>query len=576
MVQRFGLWSLLSNDRIERVLKLGYTTIITSIRSCQAGALKQYLQEHVAPRFDPAKIIECQNSFPFDQIKGLHFCSLLIIHEADGSDPRLVFEATFDGLREEFVDDLLRVASQWIHKIYGRCEGYPKSGLAVPELIKSYLLANDAGVQTFFAGSPGRCVAQIKGEQRVHDEIVSFVSRRRSTKEAPTTFLGIQRELQHEVIRNRPANHWAEQPAAVPWEVSQRRGVLAAVVLAVSVVACWLGAGVLRWYGLRPTGVYDTIDILLRNAVEFGEKILSPEIIGPLIADLLNVLRVPILPPLMSLTVAWFCLRVVQLLLERDNPRDAFFLIRFVVHISVILRYAVLAFLAGFAVLLFDKRLVQTPGAPMWWHTLVYLCAVAVSLLLLKYFATTLKLVVQLQGLSPAAENVRRFLLDVVRFLMVILVIWVFVVLGLHIPAYITAVIGDFVFPGTKILLVVTIYVVVGILIFYCLAFLFFLLVRWLEFMDRIRFAPATDLPNRATASVFEREEGGGEQISEPSRQSHLREARLSQALALAKYPFCDLVACEVLVQPRHPRRHTHDSVGPVGLDRPRQTPPVL
>ena len=160
--------------------------------------------------------MRCSKAVPFDQLKGLHFCSMLIIRGADKSEPRcLVFEATFDGTREEFLDDLLRVAPEGIQAIYRHCDEYPTSGIEVPWLVKDYLLRHDAGANTFYSGSPGRSVAQILGEGQLRAAIANFIfDRRRSIP--PNSLRDLQTELQVEVVRNHPDKRWAEQPSAVP------------------------------------------------------------------------------------------------------------------------------------------------------------------------------------------------------------------------------------------------------------------------------------------------------------------------------------------------------------------------
>ena len=208
-----------------RAYRSSYTTIITSILPERAEQLECYLRKKVQPKFNPNSILEnkCQDSFPFHEVKGLHLCSMVILPGGESDPPSLVFEATFDGLREEFLDDLLCVAPEGINSIYENCAGYPESTTAIPELIKDYLLRHDVGAHTFYSGSPGRSVAQIKGEEHIHKEMVSFVCSRRTKANPPTTHQGLQRELHREVIRKRPKNQWAEQPAVVPWEVAQGR-----------------------------------------------------------------------------------------------------------------------------------------------------------------------------------------------------------------------------------------------------------------------------------------------------------------------------------------------------------------
>jgi hypothetical protein len=255
---------------------LGYTTFVTPIHHERVGTLERYLRKKVRPLSDPVAIIKCHNSFCFSQIKGLHFCSMVILHAVDQSEPScLVFEATFDGSREEFLHDLLRVAPEGIHAIYENCLGYPESGLAVPDLIRDYLANHDAGAQTFFSGSPGRSVAQIRGEKRIRDKIASFVCRRRFESNAPTTFLDLQRELQQKVIRNRPANRWAEQPAVVPWEVAQRTLVAGATWVALLAAACGLGAFVLFLWGLGPADVGLMALSLMARARDYGAALIG-------------------------------------------------------------------------------------------------------------------------------------------------------------------------------------------------------------------------------------------------------------------------------------------------------------
>ena len=206
------------------------------------------------------KLLGARTSFPFGEVKGLHLCSMVILDATEQSDPYLVFEATFDGSREEFLNDLLRVALEGLNAIYENCAGYPKSKTAIPELIKDYLVRHDVGAQTFYSGSPGRTVAQIKGERDLHEELVHHVCQRRSERDPPTTFLELQRELQREVIRKQPNNRWAEQPAVPPWEVTWRSLVAASVGLALLTAACGVGALALFFLGWSPTRVTGWLD----------------------------------------------------------------------------------------------------------------------------------------------------------------------------------------------------------------------------------------------------------------------------------------------------------------------------
>jgi hypothetical protein len=504
-------------------LTLGYTTIITPILPKCAEELEHYLRKNVEPRFDPViatrhhrggkgssdSIIRCQSSFRFDQIKGLHFCSMVILPGVNQSDSScLVFEATFDGPREEFLDDLLRVELKGIHAIYKNCAGYPESGLAVPDLIKEYLIRHDAGAQAFYSGSPGRSVAQINGEKQIRDQIASSLCKLHSKTDAPTTFLGVQRELQREVIRKRPENRWAEQPAVVPWEVAQRTVVAGATVLALLAAACGVGALALLLCGKGFADVRQWVVSLMICAQDYGGALMSSEFLRP-VAYVVGELQLPNPLPLMSLIVVWLFLRGVELIFENEDPRVARFYRRYIVYGSVILRCVLVVLLVGFAVLWLDPTLVKTSvrSAPTLRVSLLALSAAALTWLLLRYWATSLKLVIQFQELTPRRESRRRCLLETAQFAMVVVAVWALLIVGLHVPDSITQALGTLV----RFLLVLTIYTLIGVLTAYVLGLVLFLLVKGLELADRRRFAPATELITKGLnkASVYGREEGG-------------------------------------------------------------------
>jgi hypothetical protein len=316
---------------------LGYVTIVTPIKHRET--LEHYLRNNVRPLFNPVSIsiIECRNSFRFDQIKGLHFCSMVILDEVDKSSC-LIFEATFDGPRDEFLHDLLRIAGEGIHAIYEKCEGYPQSGLAVPDLIRDYLVRHDAGAQTFYSGSPGRSVAQIEGEKRIRDEIVDFVGLRRLQSNPPTTFLDLQRELQQSVIRGRPANRWAEQPAVVPWEVAQRTLVARAAVAALLAAAGALGVLIFLLCRLEPADVLKWVLSLMNWLEGIAASFIDRHGFLQAISRTIDELRLPVPLQFFALIGLWLILRlfelIVDLAIEKDNPRNEYFPVRYLVPLS--------------------------------------------------------------------------------------------------------------------------------------------------------------------------------------------------------------------------------------------------
>src|SRR5262249_49507084 len=147
--------------------------IITPIKVSDTERCRQYLRDNAEPAID----MQCRPRFRFDLIPNLHFASFVILDATADFGPSLVFEATFDGSKSDFLSELLRVAPDGMHEVYQHCVGYPALGLTTPELAKEYFVSHDVGANIYFSGSPGRTVAEIKDENRIHSRIVSFFSR---------------------------------------------------------------------------------------------------------------------------------------------------------------------------------------------------------------------------------------------------------------------------------------------------------------------------------------------------------------------------------------------------------------
>ena len=135
-----------------------HVTIITPIQASRTEQCRQYLRDNA----EPESGMRCRPDFRFDRIPSLHFASCTILERTHDFEPSLVFEATFDGSKADFISDLLRAAGEGIHGLYQHCVGYPASGLISPELAKEYLIDHDVGAHIYFSGNPGRTVAEIK------------------------------------------------------------------------------------------------------------------------------------------------------------------------------------------------------------------------------------------------------------------------------------------------------------------------------------------------------------------------------------------------------------------------------
>ena len=398
-------------------MSTGYATIITPIDGEGHGeALKLFLRTEVEPRFnrhEPREILKCRPRFPFDKIASLHFCSFAVLDGDAEFPPCLVFEATFDGSADGFLDALLQVAPGAIDEIYRHCEGYPASGHAIPELVKNYLARHDKGAHAFYLGSPGRTVAQIKGEAQTRDALASSVSQPWSRHKAmPATFAGILQEL-GDIIRNEPGHRWAQQMAAVPWEVAWRKAVPVAAVLPVLGAACLLGVLVIGFE--EPTKMISTLFSMMAALIDYLHLWTWQD------SDTFGSL---FFPGALALIGSWAGLRFADLVLRFlfKDPRRQSFLLRVSFHFLIILRYFFLVFFVWLSVyqslVLAEVLDVQKP-LPL--KAILILIGAGLVFLLFQHWATSLKLAVQFKELEPAQETLRRWAVDMLRVGMVVI-----------------------------------------------------------------------------------------------------------------------------------------------------------
>jgi hypothetical protein len=497
-------------------MSVGYATIITPIRPSDVTALREYLRSDVEPPYDPDTVLKC-NKFRFDRILSLHFCSFSILDEDAEFAASLIFEATFDGSREFFLDALLQLAPKQMDEIYQHCDGYPASGSGVPQLVKEYLAEHDVGAHAIFRGAPGRTVAQIKGEAHLREALAEYVSERwRSPRPMPSTLSGLQQELQQHAVHRRPANRWAEQMAAVPWEVATRELTIALSALIIPAAAFLLGVIVLGLCGLGPFHVAAAWPDFVRK---LGDWLFRWSILH-WVDGLGRALRITLSLPLLGLLVAWAVVRLLELSLQYDNPRQKLFGVSLfwpwaLVTVLVTLRYVCLVAFAGFALLLLDKDSSLDPAFAKWLASLprstmltaISLVSAGAVLLLLRHGMTTLKLKVQFEELTEAQENVRQLGIDILRVGVVLDVVFIFFIVEQYLLGWIE--LGPIVFWLVKTLVVIAAYVFVGLFIAYAAILAVLIAVRVQELRDRRRFASADKLTSMDNSSVFAREDGG-------------------------------------------------------------------
>jgi hypothetical protein len=477
-------------------------TIITPIKLSSTERCRQYLRDNAEPQVG----MQCKPKFGFDRIPNLHFASFVILDAAADFEPSLVFEATFDGSKGDFVSDLLQVAGNGMYELYQHCIGYPAAALTTPELAKEYLIDHDAGTDIYFSGSPGRTVGEIKGESRIHSRIVNYFSRLQGGDSFAPRLNGLFSGVRAFITR-RESRRWAEQQAPVPWEVRFRSAIAYAAGFAAAILACLTGfalAVVYDWPLAKWIAAFlKHVDSVTRLA--FGSAITLP----------------PELFLAIGLAFVWVGLRWLELLFSSrsKHPRDQFFKRRIPLHVLKILRYGVLVFLAGAIVLALIPGMGKFTGSLD--LLLLILHVIALGFLVyvlarLQYMAATLKISVELKKLYGQQENRRRLRLDLIRFAMGVAAACGVLLISHYVPPAISEETGRLLIHW---LMMITAYGLIGALAFYSLGLLLLIVVRVRELLDERKFADPAALEARAVvnAKKYAREEGGNNRF-----QNHL------------------------------------------------------
>jgi hypothetical protein len=491
-----------------------YITIITPIEGLDTDPCRQYLRA----KAEPQSGMRCRPDFQFDLIPTLHFASFVILETTDDFGPSLVFEATFDGSKEDFVSDLLRVAGKGIHELYQHCRCYPACGLTTPELAKEYLIDHDQGAHIYFSGNPGHTVAEIRGENGIHSKVVNYFSGQQPRGAFAPRLDGLFVQLRG-FITEKSGSRWAEQQAPVPWEVRFRRASAVVAAIAILALACLIGA-ICDWVAVahghqtlldRLDSAFEEINGLSKSwAIRLAPN--SP-------------IRLPpewFLP--IGLAVIWFFIRVFELIFSSwsKHPRDQFFMTRVPLHILVILRFGLLAFFLGAVLLAFVPNM-----GTLWFATdlsmwLVHLISalllffLVVALACLQYLATSLKILVEVKKLKSPQENLRRLGLDVVRFAQVIVIACGALIVSRYVPSLLAKETASWlIYRG----LLIAAYGLIGVIILYALGVVLLNVAHARELMDRQHFRDPVALEARAAdnAKKYTREEGGNNRY-----QNHL------------------------------------------------------
>lgn len=506
-----------------------YVTIVTPMKLGSTASCRHYLRDHADPESGSGNdFVQCRPEFRFDRLENLHFCSFVILDAAGDIGPRLVFEATFDGSRDDFLDQLLELAPDGLDAVYRHCADYP--GLDYPEparvpatLFKEYLVRHDVGADTFFRGSPGRTVSQIKDEGRIRDDLVCFLSARcEAGARIPGRAAAIH-DLIRDFLRNAKTNRWAEQPVKRAWEIAYRKPVTVAAAGLALLVACCLGAAFCWAFGDGPEWLNRHAAAWLQAASELGQRISQQAArLLPPVSELLPMIPTETTWTLIGLSVTWLVVRVVELVLlgvSRDL-RDQGFGLRLPLQMAVLTRYALVASIVA-AVLLAavsgaNSLQVQSgSGSTTTWTgfaaVLAQLMCAGALFLIAWHRVTTLKLKVALEPLSEKREGLRRMELDLLQFAMLILLGCAVLLVALLLPPAVVAAAAKIVQPAIHVFFRLVLFAVIGAAVAYAVGFLAMYAIRWLERRDMSRFDDPARLVMRAhdNAPKYAREERG-------------------------------------------------------------------
>ncbi len=175
-------------------------TFICEVTPDAAGRLKSLLEDIQSNR-------AANPSIPFADLKSLHFAGFVIYDDDYGS--KLIFENNFDGLIDDYLEELSRHAGAGLHEIYSCCEGYPGGAYQKGKLIE-YLGSKVVRPNAFHIGNVGRSAERIRQENFLRRRIEEFLDEINSSGESDTASDLLRQRIQS-FTRNESSLGWAKE-----------------------------------------------------------------------------------------------------------------------------------------------------------------------------------------------------------------------------------------------------------------------------------------------------------------------------------------------------------------------------
>jgi len=145
---------------------------------------------------------------PFAALKSLHFASF-VIHDDEDYGSKLIFENNFDGLIDDYLEELSRHAGTGLHEIYSCCSDYPASAYEKRTLVE-YLGSKVVRPKAFHIGNVGRSAERIGRENILRLKIEEFLDKINPSDKSDTA-LGSLRSRIQTFTRNESSLDWAEE-----------------------------------------------------------------------------------------------------------------------------------------------------------------------------------------------------------------------------------------------------------------------------------------------------------------------------------------------------------------------------
>jgi hypothetical protein len=252
-------------------MKQTILTFLTKVNPERVSELTMHLEVM-------ARDVENNTYIPFNDLKLLHFASLVLNEDPDYG-AYFAFENNFDGPLDPYLEDLYAHASEGLHKIYSCCLDYSAANAADKAAMLSYLRARVVRPNAYHIGNVGRRVERTHREDVLRDSVEDFLDGlvRQENSGSPASI----RQKVQAFVRSQPDLAWAAnvEPRQTAMEhfLPRLKIVIAAIIavlllpLLVPLAIIWLI--MLRWTETHEPPPADLdVNVHVRNLVEREDR----------------------------------------------------------------------------------------------------------------------------------------------------------------------------------------------------------------------------------------------------------------------------------------------------------------